>query len=154
MPGYAVSNDMLSEFLDTNDEWITTRTGIKSRNILKDGETLLSLAVEAARRAIENASADPSEIDMVIVSTLQGEFISPAMSCLVAKEIGSPADGQVLMEIRRCGVRLLATAHAPSLQEARRRPQLAPLLAQGVFDTVIRLDGPGLPPHITRLCSG
>lgn len=73
---------------------------------------------------------------------------------MACDEIGSTADGQVLMEIRRCGVRLLATAHAPSLQEARRRPQLAPLLAQGVFDTVIRLDGPGLPPHITRLCSG
>lgn len=86
-PALSVTNDSLSEFIDTNDEWIYTRTGIKERKILTS-ESLLDLGEKAAKAAIDNAGITPGDIDMVICSTLQGDFISPSMSCLLSKRLG------------------------------------------------------------------
>ncbi len=87
LPDYVITNEDLSTFLETSDEWIRTRTGISKRHILKD-ETLTSHAVTAGRRALENAGVLPEEIDLLICTTLQGDYISPSMACLVSKELG------------------------------------------------------------------
>ena len=89
VPEKVITNDMLAQMVDTSDEWITTRTGIKERHVLSH-ESLLDLALGAGRAALENAGYP--EIDALIVSTLQGDYISPSMSCLAADALElSPA---------------------------------------------------------------
>lgn len=80
LPGKVVTNDDLAGFLDTNDEWIATRTGIRERRVLSE-ETLQSLAERAGKNALENAGVQPEEIDFVLVSTVQAETMSPALAC-------------------------------------------------------------------------
>ncbi|MBP3360970.1 MAG: ketoacyl-ACP synthase III [Clostridia bacterium] len=102
VPGHVVTNEMLSRFLETNDEWISSRTGIKNRNVITD-ETLLGLASEAAEAAVSDAGISVADIDMIVVSTLQGDFVSPALSCLVAQKIGSSADKVFDINMGCCG---------------------------------------------------
>ena len=87
LPELAVSNDRLAEFLDTSDEWISTRTGIRERRVLSK-ETLQSLAEAAARRAIENAGITPEEIDLVLGCTVQAESSTPAVACDIQPAVG------------------------------------------------------------------
>ena len=87
LPTKQVSNDDLSKFLDTNDEWIFPRTGIKSRHIISS-EKLEDLALDAARKALDNAGVDAGELDMLICSNVVNEFITPSLSCIVASKLG------------------------------------------------------------------
>lgn len=87
LPTMQVSNDDLSKFLDTNDEWIFPRTGIKSRHIISS-EKLEDLALDAARKALDNAGVDAGELDMLICSNVVNEFITPSLSCIVASKLG------------------------------------------------------------------
>ncbi len=88
LPVTTVTNEDLTKFLDTSDEWIRTRTGICTRHILNDNESLLTLAEDACRRALENAGTEPSEIGLLICTTLAGDYVSPSMSCLIAAKLG------------------------------------------------------------------
>ena len=87
LPKKQVTNDDLSEFLDTNDEWIFPRTGIKSRHVISD-EKLEDLAVDAALKAVENARVQLSELDMIICSNVVNEYVTPGLSCIVASKLG------------------------------------------------------------------
>ncbi|MBP3269194.1 MAG: ketoacyl-ACP synthase III [Bacteroidales bacterium] len=87
LPRKIVTNDMLSTFLDTSDEWITTRTGIKSRHVISD-ERLEDLGAEASMKALEMAGLSVKDIDLFIVSNVVSEHITPGMSCVVAEKIG------------------------------------------------------------------
>jgi len=93
-PKKRVTNQQLTEFLDTSDEWIFTRTGIKERRVLTE-ESLLDLACESAQAALEDSGVKPEEIDLVIVATLQGDYISPSMSCLLSKRLGIQCSRQL-----------------------------------------------------------
>lgn len=88
LPKTIVTNEDLTRFLDTSDEWIRTRTGICTRHVMNDDESLLSLATDACKKALENADADPADIELLICTTLLGDYVSPAMSCLIAAELG------------------------------------------------------------------
>lgn len=88
LPARSVTNDELSAFLDTSDEWIFTRTGIKSRRVCTT-ETLDDLAVEASRRAVEAAEVDPTELDLIVCSTTTGDHLLPAEACAVAERLGA-----------------------------------------------------------------
>lgn len=88
LPAFTLTNDRLTEFLDTTDEWIRTRTGISSRQILTD-ETLARLAAEAARNALDNAGLNAGDIDFIICTTVQGDTVTPSMACILQKEIGA-----------------------------------------------------------------
>ncbi|OON91607.1 MAG: hypothetical protein ATN34_03710 [Epulopiscium sp. Nele67-Bin002] len=87
-PENLVSNTDLSKFVDTSDEWITTRTGIKSRYI-SSGETAVELAVDAAKVAISDANVNPSEIDLIIVATISPDQMMPSTACCVQSIIGA-----------------------------------------------------------------
>ncbi len=87
LPRRVVTNDDLTAFLDTNDEWISTRTGIKERRVLSE-ETLQSLAERAGRNAMANAGVKGEEIDFVLVSTVQAETLSPALACDIQPALG------------------------------------------------------------------
>jgi len=89
MPQRVLTNDDLSKIVDTNDEWITTRTGIKERRIAAEGENTSDMGTEAARKAMENAGVKPEEIDLIIVATVTPDMFFPSTACFVQKKIGA-----------------------------------------------------------------
>jgi len=86
-PAKILTNDDLSDMVDTSDEWITTRTGIKRRHITTDDETTAYLATEAAKRALQQAHVDPGELDMIIVATITPEMVFPSTACFVQRAL-------------------------------------------------------------------
>lgn len=88
VPEHVVTNDDLTVFLDTSDEWISSRSGIRQRHVCTT-ETTSELATKAAQAALENAGTDISEIDMILCATVSSEYISPAISCLVQRNLGA-----------------------------------------------------------------
>lgn len=88
LPNKVVTNNDLATFMDTSDEWISSRTGIRERRILSGNETLLDLGTKAASEALRDSGSDPEEIDLLIVSTICGDYKTPALSCLLAGELG------------------------------------------------------------------
>lgn len=96
LPGRLVTNDDLSRMVDTSDEWITTRTGIRQRHFCAEGETVTHLAVAAARQALERSGLAPEEIGCCVCGTLSAEYATPSTACLVQKELGLPQDIPVL----------------------------------------------------------
>lgn len=92
LPEKIVSNDDLSLIMDTSDEWISKRTGIRSRHIITT-ETLGELSVEAGAKAIADAGLCAEQIDMVICATLRGDYYTPSQACVIAAglNISAPA---------------------------------------------------------------
>ncbi|MBQ8169786.1 MAG: ketoacyl-ACP synthase III [Bacteroidales bacterium] len=88
LPSKVVTNDMLSEFLDTSDEWIRTRTGVVSRHVISD-EKLEDMAIEAANRALENAGMKADDLDFLICSNVVNEYVTPQLSCIIQGGIGA-----------------------------------------------------------------
>jgi 3-oxoacyl-[acyl-carrier-protein] synthase-3 len=88
VPERVMTNADLEKLVDTSDEWITSRTGIRERHIAADDETSSSMGAQAARCAIENAGISPDEIDLVIVGTATPDFPFPATACLVQDALG------------------------------------------------------------------
>ncbi|MBR6439156.1 MAG: beta-ketoacyl-ACP synthase 3 [Bacteroidales bacterium] len=88
LPSKVVTNQMLSEILDTSDEWITARTGIKERRVLSK-EYVLDLAVDASLKALEDAKMDVKDLDFIICANVVNEYVTPALSCIVKDKIGA-----------------------------------------------------------------
>lgn len=88
LPKKIVTNDMLSEFLDTSDEWIRARTGVVSRHVISD-ERLEDLAIEAAKKALENAGMTAADLDFIICSNVVNEYVTPQLSCIIQGGIGA-----------------------------------------------------------------
>lgn len=88
LPAAIVTNDDLAKIMDTSDEWISTRTGIRERHLVKE-ETTTSMSVDAARRAMQNAGVTAGEIDLIIVGTLSADCVTPACACEVQAQIGA-----------------------------------------------------------------
>jgi 3-oxoacyl-[acyl-carrier-protein] synthase-3 len=89
-PERVVTNDELSTLVDTSDEWIVERTGIKERRIASDEEALTDICLPAARRALEMAGAQAKEIDLLIVATVTPDMAFPSSSALIADALGMP----------------------------------------------------------------
>ncbi len=88
LPSHILSNDELAKTVDTNDEWITSRTGIKQRHIVAEGEFTSDLATEAAKQAIIAANIDPNEIEMIIVCTTTPDVTFPSVAVKVQAKLG------------------------------------------------------------------
>jgi len=89
VPDKILTNHDLEKMVDTNDEWITTRTGIKERRIASAGEYTSTFAVIAARRALEMAGISPDELDLIILGTVTPDFPFPATACIIQHELGA-----------------------------------------------------------------
>jgi 3-oxoacyl-[acyl-carrier-protein] synthase-3 len=89
VPEKILSNADLSTMVDTSDEWITTRTGIKERRIAAKDEFTSDMATKAALAAIEQAGISPKEIDLILLATATPDMLFPATACLVQKNIGA-----------------------------------------------------------------
>ena len=92
-PSRVVTNFDLAKFVDTNDEWIASRTGIKERRFASEGETTSSLSVRAARAALERAKLRPQDVQLVIVGTCSPDYLFPATACIVQSELGATRAG-------------------------------------------------------------
>lgn len=99
LPPNIVKNDDFKKIIDTSDEWISSRTGISERH-MSNGEPTFFMGTEAAKKAIDAAGIDPTEIGLIIFSTVTGDYITPSMSCMVQREIG--ATGSMAIDVN-CG---------------------------------------------------
>jgi len=88
VPGAVVTNDDLSKLVDTSDEWIVQRVGVHERHISVD-ETADDFAVNAAKRALENAKMDAGELDLIIVATVSPDSVCPSVAAIVQQRIGA-----------------------------------------------------------------
>ena len=90
LPEKRLTNDELARMVDTNDEWIVQRTGIRERRIAGPNDTTASLGTAAARRAIEAAGLEPKDIDLVLCATITPEMVFPSTACFIGAELGIP----------------------------------------------------------------
>lgn len=88
LPEKRLTNDDLSKLVDTNDEWIVQRTGIRERRIAAPDESTATLGVNAARRALEAANLQPEDLDLIICGTITPEMVFPSTACFIAAELG------------------------------------------------------------------
>ncbi len=88
LPQLRVTNDDLSKIMDTSDEWISSRTGIKTRYIATE-ETTTGLALEAAKKALEDAGVEPEELDLIIAATVTPDHLFPTLSCELQGALGA-----------------------------------------------------------------
>ncbi len=88
-PAGILTNEDLEKILDTTDEWITTRTGMKRRHVAAPEEAASDLAIAAARNALSKTSLAPADIDCYIVATATPDYMFPATACIVASKLGA-----------------------------------------------------------------
>jgi len=89
VPTKVLTNEDLEKMVDTNHEWIITRTGIAERRIAEDNETTSDVAAKAALKALKNSNIKPGEIDLIIVATNSPDMVFPATACLVQEKINA-----------------------------------------------------------------
>jgi 3-oxoacyl-[acyl-carrier-protein] synthase-3 len=90
LPERIVTNDDLAKFVDTSDEWIVERTGIRQRHQARDDQPVSDLAVEAAKKALAAAGRTPDEVDLIIVATTTADLTFPAVATIVQRKLGCP----------------------------------------------------------------
>ena len=89
LPERVVTNADLEKIVDTSDEWIRTRTGIRERRIAAEGETTGDLALRAAQQALQDAGVKPTDLDMVVLGTTTPDLVFPATACLIQDRLGA-----------------------------------------------------------------
>jgi len=89
VPDKVMTNSDYEKFLDTSDEWITKRTGIKERRLVSDGESTVPLAIGASRRALKQAGVEPEQLDLIICATITPDMILPASACFIQDALGA-----------------------------------------------------------------
>ena len=89
LPNRVLTNEDLTKYVDTDDEWIVERTGIEQRHVMAVDETTVDMAVMAAQRAIESAQISAEEIDLIILSSVSANVILPNAACVVQSKIGA-----------------------------------------------------------------
>ena len=88
LPQTVVTNDFLADIMDTSDEWIRTRTGIRERRLVKE-ETTSSMCIEASRKALADARMAAEDIDLIVVGTITGDYVTPSTACEIQAGIGA-----------------------------------------------------------------
>lgn len=104
IPSAVVTNADLEKFIETSDEWIASRTGIRERRIASKDETASGLAIVAAKDAIAFAQIDPSIIDLIIVATSTPDNLYPSTACMVQAAIGAPRAAAFDLEAACTGI--------------------------------------------------
>lgn len=89
LPEHVVTNADIEKIVETSDEWIQTRTGIKQRRIVADGQTTSDLSVEAAKRALAAANLTPQDIDLILVATMTPDMPCPSSACVTQAKLGA-----------------------------------------------------------------
>src|SRR5579863_100761 len=118
LPEKILTNLDLEQMVETSDEWIVTRTGIKERRIAEAGEYTSAMGARAAMRAIEDAGLQPTDIDYIIVATLTPDYLFPSTACLIQKEIGAKSSSALYIQAACTGY-LYALSLAKALVETK-----------------------------------
>jgi 3-oxoacyl-[acyl-carrier-protein] synthase-3 len=135
LPPNAVSNDELARRVDTSDEWIVTRTGIKQRHIARPEQTSSDLAVEASKAALATAGVAATDLDLIIVATSTPDFVFPSTACLVQARLG--ANGCPAFDVQAvCSGFVYALALADSLVRAG-QARTALIIGSEVFSRIL-----------------
>ena len=93
LPERVLTNHDLEKMVDTSDEWIFTRTGIRERRVVANGQVTSDLGAEAARRALANAGVRPEEVSLLITATITPDYFFPSTSCMIQQKIGAVNTG-------------------------------------------------------------
>lgn len=113
VPSKVVTNHDIEKLVETSDEWIVQRTGIKERRVTEDHETASMLAIDAGRMALSEAKLEGRDIDLIVVGTVTGDYMFPSTSCLVQAALGANRAGAVDIGAACAGfIYSLATASA------------------------------------------
>ena len=123
-PARVVTNQDFEQWLDTSDEWITVRTGMKRRHWATDDEATSDLSIVAARRALEQAGLGPNDIDCYIVATATPDYIFPATACIVAAKLGATGKAAFDLSIACSGFIYGLTIAADLVRAGTLRPVL------------------------------
>lgn len=89
LPEKVLTNQDLEKMVDTSDEWIVSRTGMRERRLAAPGEFTSDMGIKAAQKALQHAEIDPSDLDFILVATLSPDYLFPSTACLIQKEIGA-----------------------------------------------------------------
>ena len=89
VPENVITNNDLEQIVDTSDEWIIERTGIRERRIVNGTQATSDLAYEAAHQALKKAGLKPGDIDLIIVATISGDMVFPSTACFLQKKLGA-----------------------------------------------------------------
>lgn len=160
LPQTAVSNDDMRRYVETSDEWIASRTGIRQRYFCGEGETATTLAIDAAQKALAASGLNPSEIGCVLVATSSGEYVMPSTACLVHAALGLPQDIPAMDVGAACAGFLFAMETARGLLLANQKRYALVIGAEqmsSVLDMTDRntcvLFGDGAGAAIFELCA-
>ena len=111
-----VTNEDLQRTLDTSDEWVVSRTGIKERRFVGEGEDCAKLAIEASKRALEHAGVGGDSVDLILCATSTGPESMPSVACLVGEAVGAPGVGAVDLAAACAGYSYAASVACSMLQ--------------------------------------
>ena len=89
LPTKVVTNRDLEKMVETSDEWITVRTGIKERRVLEEGKGNADMAFRAARRALDDAGVEPNDLDAIIMGTVSADYLMPSSACVLEDLLGA-----------------------------------------------------------------
>jgi len=89
VPSKVVTNHDLEKMVDTSDEWISVRTGIRERHVLEDGKGNADMAYQAAKRALDDAQVDPKDLDAIIMGTVSADYPFPSSACVLEDKLGA-----------------------------------------------------------------
>ena len=120
LPRRTITNEDLSRVVDTSDEWITTRTGIRSRHWCAEDESAATLAIAAARQALERSGLSATDIGCCVCATLSAPDATPSVACQIQRALGLPEDRPAL-DVNAACWRPWAAA-TPSSSGAKRFP--------------------------------
>lgn len=89
VPSTVISNRDLEKMVETSDEWITVRTGIKERRVLEDGKGNADMALQAAKRALDDAGMGPKDLDAIVMGTVSADYLMPSSACVLEDLLGA-----------------------------------------------------------------
>ena len=139
VPEQIVTNDDLARRVDTNDEWIVARTGIRERRFAREGESLTQFTVAAARQALERAGLKPEDIGLCITATVTADRLFPSQACLIHQELGLPEDCPAFDLSAGCTGFLYAMETAAAMLPRMSRPY-ALLVGGELLSRIIDMD--------------
>lgn len=170
LPEYILTNQGLEEMVDTSDEWIYTRTGMRERRIARKDEFTSEMGVLAAQKALENAGKTAQEIDLILVATLTPDYMFPSTATLIQRALGAPQAAAFDFQAACTGflyglsmakgfiesgiyqnILLIASEKLSSIVNYQDRNTCV-LFGDGAAAAVISHTGPGL--EITEVCLG
>ena len=148
VPDYILTNDEISKMVDTNDEWIMTRIGVKERHILnEEGLGSSYMARKAAKQLMKKTGANPDDIDLVVVATTTPDYHFPSTASILCDKLGLKNAFAFDLQAACSGfLYLMETATCPIFGDGAAAFMVEPTTEDyGIMDSILRTDGKGLP---------